>query len=45
MTAHQAFFTKEAVDKIIETTIENLALFADGKTGISHPNTILPMPK
>ena len=45
MTAHQAFFTKEAVDKIIETTLDNLADFANGKTGQSHPNNCLPTTK
>jgi D-lactate dehydrogenase len=43
MTAHQAFFTKEAVDKIVETTIDNLADFANGKRGLQHPNNCLPV--
>jgi D-lactate dehydrogenase len=42
MTAHQAFFTKEAVDTIIEVTLQNLADFKNGMTGQSHPNNCLP---
>lgn len=42
MTAHQAFFTKEAVDKIVATTLENLSDYSMGKTGQSHPNNCLP---
>jgi D-lactate dehydrogenase len=45
LTAHQAFFTKEAVDKIISTTLENLRAFASGKTGLEHPNNCLPVEK
>lgn len=30
ITAHQAFFTQEALDHIVETTFENLAAFAQG---------------
>lgn len=30
MTAHQAFFTREAVDKIVSTTIENLHNYSNG---------------
>lgn len=43
MTAHQAFFTKEAVGKIIETTLQNLADFQNGMKGQSHPNNCLPV--
>jgi D-lactate dehydrogenase len=45
LTAHQAFFTQEAVDKIISTTLENLRAFASGKTGLEHPNNCLPVEK
>lgn len=45
LTAHQAFFTKEAVNKIVSTTLENLRDYANGKTGLDHPNTCLPKPK
>jgi D-lactate dehydrogenase len=42
MTAHQAFFTKEAVDKITSTTLENLVLYKQGKHGVAHPNNCIP---
>lgn len=42
LTAHQAFFTKEAVDKIVDTTLHNIADYKRGKTGQSHPNNCLP---
>jgi len=42
LTAHQAFFTKEAVDKITDTTVENLVAFKSGKTGYDHPNNCIP---
>jgi D-lactate dehydrogenase len=45
MTAHQAFFTKEAVDKIVETTLDNLCDFANGLTGQKHPNNCIPASK
>jgi len=45
MTAHQAFFTKEAVDKICSTTMENLMNFKKGQTGYSHPNNCIPADK
>ena len=45
LTAHQAFFTKEAVDKIVATTLENLRDFGNGKTGLDHPNNCIPVPK
>mmetsp|Transcript_24178 Transcript_24178/g.36771 ORF Transcript_24178/g.36771 Transcript_24178/m.36771 type:complete len:314 (-) Transcript_24178:48-989(-) len=45
LTAHQAFFTKEAVSKIVTTTLENLRDFANGKTGWDHPNNCIPVPK
>ena len=45
LTAHQAFFTKEAVDKITETTMTNLIEFKAGKTGYDHPNNCIPNDK
>jgi len=45
LTAHQAFFTKEAVDKIIGTTLENVRDFANGMTGLGHPNNCIPVSK
>ena len=45
LTAHQAFFTKEAVDKIVSTTLENLRDYAHGKAGLNHPNNCIPVPK
>ena len=40
LTAHQAFFTKEAIDKIVATTIENLTNFAAGLRGNELPNSV-----
>jgi len=45
LTAHQAFFTKEAVDKIVSTTIDNINAFQQGKTGQEHPNNCIPAVK
>lgn len=42
LTAHQAFFTQEAVDAIVNTTLTNVKLFHDGKTMYDHPNNFLP---
>ena len=42
LTAHQAFFTQEAVDKIVETSLSNLYDFSKGKTGQEHPNNCIP---
>ena len=42
LTAHQAFFTQEAVDAIVNVTIDNLKKFKEGKTMYEHPNTFLP---
>ncbi|CAB9500576.1 hydroxyacid dehydrogenase homolog [Seminavis robusta] len=42
MTAHQAFFTKEAVNKITQTTMENLRDFKLGKREFDHPNNCIP---
>jgi D-lactate dehydrogenase len=43
LTAHQAFFTKEAVDKIVSTTIDNIHDFKKGLTGQAHPNNCIPV--
>jgi len=40
MTAHQAFFTKEAIDKIVSTTIENASNYSSGMRGDDLPNSI-----
>lgn len=45
LTAHQAFFTKEAVNKIVATTLENLRDYAAGKHGQDHPNNCISPPK
>jgi len=45
MTAHQAFFTKEAVDKIVATTLENVRDYKLGLTGNNHPNNCIPVLK
>ncbi|KAG7339624.1 2-hydroxyacid dehydrogenase [Nitzschia inconspicua] len=42
LTAHQAFFTQEAVDAIVNVTIDNLKQFKEGKVMYEHPNTFLP---
>ena len=42
LTAHQAFFTQEAVDAIVNTTLDNVKLFNEGKTMYDHPNNFLP---
>jgi D-lactate dehydrogenase len=41
MTAHQAFFTQEAVDKIVGTTLENLKEWKAGNVGQNHPNNCI----
>lgn len=39
ITGHQAFFTKEAVETIATTTIDNAVLYLkEGKRGKAHPN-------
>jgi D-lactate dehydrogenase len=40
LTAHQAFFTQEAIDKIVSTTIDNIVEYMNGKHGRDHPNSI-----
>ncbi len=39
VTGHQAFFTREAVTTIAETTIANITNFAAGRT---NQNILLP---
>lgn len=39
VTGHQAFFTREALDAIARTTLENLDAFAAG-TAATHPNRV-----
>jgi hypothetical protein len=41
MTAHQAFFTSEAINKIISATIENIDNYSSGLRGEDPPNSIL----
>mmetsp|Transcript_28901 Transcript_28901/g.54308 ORF Transcript_28901/g.54308 Transcript_28901/m.54308 type:complete len:536 (+) Transcript_28901:76-1683(+) len=45
LTAHQAFFTQEAVDAIVNVTIDNLKQYQEGKIMYDHPNTFLPPQK
>ena len=40
VTGHQAFLTREAIDNIAQTTIDNIEAWKDGKTASSHPNSI-----
>ena len=40
MTPHLAFFTREAIDNIISTTIENLSKFSSGLRGKDLPNSV-----
>uniref|UniRef100_A0A7S3P4I9 Cyclic nucleotide-binding domain-containing protein n=1 Tax=Amphora coffeiformis TaxID=265554 RepID=A0A7S3P4I9_9STRA len=42
LTAHQAFFTQEAVTQIVQTTLNNLRDFSTGQTGLAHPNNCIP---
>eukprot|EP00978_Attheya_sp_CCMP212_P006276 scaffold14225_cov51-Attheya_sp.AAC.1 len=42
LTAHQAFFTKEAVDKIVDTTLSNISEWKKGRHGQEHPNNCIP---
>ena len=37
VTSHQGFFTKEALEAISHTTLENVITFAEGK---ESPNTL-----
>jgi D-lactate dehydrogenase len=38
ITAHQGFFTTEAMDQIAETTLRNLQAFESGETLINEVN-------
>ncbi|KAL6054573.1 D-lactate dehydrogenase fermentative [Balamuthia mandrillaris] len=41
LTGHQAFFTKEALEGIVNVTLDNVATFAfDEKRGEDHPNCV-----
>ncbi|KAL7508801.1 hypothetical protein ACHAXN_009868 [Cyclotella atomus] len=40
MTAHQAFFTREAIDKIVGTTIENIQEYSEGIRGKDLSNSV-----
>lgn len=44
LTAHQAFFTTEAVTEIVGTTLENIRQYQKGLRGLSHPNNCIPAP-
>jgi D-lactate dehydrogenase len=44
LTAHQAFFTKEAVSAIVNTTLTNLWYYKEkGLRGQEHPNNCIPV--
>lgn len=40
MTPHQAFFTREAIDQIVATTIDNISNYSSGLRGKDLPNSI-----
>eukprot|EP00611_Tribonema_gayanum_P008787 TRINITY_DN1841_c0_g2_i2.p1 TRINITY_DN1841_c0_g2~~TRINITY_DN1841_c0_g2_i2.p1 ORF type:complete len:511 (-),score=142.39 TRINITY_DN1841_c0_g2_i2:352-1884(-) len=40
LTAHQAFFTQDAITNIVNTTLANIRDYMEGKTGREHPNSI-----
>ena len=40
MTAHQAFFTREAIEKIVSTTIENFGEYSEGLRGKDLTNSV-----
>jgi D-lactate dehydrogenase len=42
VTGHQAFFTREAIETIAATTIQNLSDFEHGKTNINIVGSISP---
>ncbi len=43
LTAHQAFFTKEAVSKIVDTTLDNIKIWKEDRLeGLLHPNNCIP---
>lgn len=41
LTAHQAFFTHEAVNKIVSTTLDNIKEWKSGNVGQNHPNNCI----
>ena len=44
LTAHQAFFTKEAVNKIVDTSVDNIHnFFGNELIGQAHPNNCIPV--
>jgi len=45
LTAHQAFFTQEAIDNIVGITLENIKDWKLGKILEKHPNSCLPQKK
>eukprot|EP00752_Nemacystus_decipiens_P002468 g2324.t1 len=40
LTGHQAFFTQEAIDSIVDTTLGNIAEWRSGSKGKEHKNSI-----
>jgi len=40
VTGHQAFLTREAINNIAETTLNNIRIWKSGKSTNSHPNSI-----
>lgn len=40
VTGHQAFLTKDALDNIASTTLQNVLAWKEGKTGSEHPNSV-----
>ncbi|CAM9401758.1 unnamed protein product [Hapterophycus canaliculatus] len=40
LTSHQAFFTQEAIDAIVDTTLENIIEWRGGSKGKAHKNSI-----
>eukprot|EP01104_Vermistella_antarctica_P018984 TRINITY_DN7242_c0_g1_i1.p1 TRINITY_DN7242_c0_g1~~TRINITY_DN7242_c0_g1_i1.p1 ORF type:complete len:529 (-),score=133.65 TRINITY_DN7242_c0_g1_i1:72-1592(-) len=43
LTGHQGFFTKDAIDNIACTTLENILVWSNGKVGEHHPNVAKKM--
>mmetsp|Transcript_4264 Transcript_4264/g.4809 ORF Transcript_4264/g.4809 Transcript_4264/m.4809 type:complete len:521 (-) Transcript_4264:206-1768(-) len=43
LTPHYAFFTQEAINGIVNTTLENVKFLNEGKTMYEHPNNFLPV--
>jgi len=40
ITSHQAFFTKEALDNISTTTLQNIKAFSEGRELVNEVNII-----